>query len=106
MDGPTLFDGWPGGMARATDPDTSHDAAREHVASGRNTAQRAAVLAAVRASPGLTSDELAAWMGISRFIPARRLPELERAGLLRRGPARLSRVGGRRGITWFAGGER
>lgn len=101
MDGPTLFDGYTGGMARRTDPATSHEAARAHVASGATVKQRTAVLAAVRAAPGLTSDELAAEMGVSRYLTARRCPELERLGLIQRGPARLSRIGRRIGITWF-----
>lgn len=88
-------------MARATDPDTSHEAAAEVTASGVAHAQRAAVLEAVRRQPGGTSDELADAMGASRYTPARRLIELERAGLVARGGARPSKLTGRNGLTWW-----
>ncbi len=97
---PSLFDGFADLMARRTDPETSHAAAAGHVASGANAAQRAACLR-VMSHVGMTSDEIAAAAGIERHASARRLPELERAGLVSRGPARLSRVGGRSGVTWY-----
>ena len=59
------------------------------------------MLAGVRGHPGLTSDELAEAVGMQRHQPARRLPELERMGLVRKGEARPSRLSGRRGVTWF-----
>lgn len=88
-------------MSRATDPDTSHEAAAGHVASGANELQRAAVLAALVERPGMTSDEVAWAARMGRHAAARRLPELERAGLVVRGAARVSAVGGRRGLTWY-----
>jgi predicted ArsR family transcriptional regulator len=87
-------------MARASDPESSHAAAAEHLASGANAAQRAACLAVMRTDSGLTSDEIAEAAGLERHAAARRLPELERDGLVRRGPIRLSMVGGRSGVTW------
>jgi hypothetical protein len=86
-------------MARATDPATSHAAAAQHVASGANAAQRAACLA-VMGGAWMTSDEIAEAAGIERHAAARRLPELARDGLVERGPAKLSTVGGRKGVTW------
>lgn len=98
----TLFDGpEPRELARRSDPGTSHEAAAEHVASGNNAAQRLAVLQWVRFAPGRTSDELAHLMGVSRHVTGRRLPDLERQGLVRRGEPRVSKVGGRRGLTWW-----
>lgn len=97
-DGPAAS---PQRMARRTDPETSHAAAAEHVASGANAAQRAACLRVMSPDVGMTSDEIAAAAGIERHASARRLPELERDGLVVRGPARLSQVGGRVGVTWL-----
>lgn len=89
-------------MARTTDDATSHAAAEEVTASGIAADQRRRVLAAVVAQPGLTSDEIAQAAGMQRHQPARRLSELERLGLVRRGEARPSRVTGRAGLTWYA----
>lgn len=48
----------------------------------------------------LYEGDAAAAAGLDRYAAARRLPELERDGLVRRGPARRSRVGGRPGVVW------
>lgn len=88
-------------MSRSTDPVTSHEAAEEHVTSGANATQRRIVLEILRLLDGSTSDELAEAMKISRYIPARRLPELERSNLVKRGEPRKSKVTGRRGVTWW-----
>lgn len=93
---PNLFD-----MYGAGDPDTSREAAAGNLASGANDAQRAAVLAALKKTPGMTSDEIAVAAGIDRHAAGRRCPELERAGLIRRGEPRVSTVGGKRGVTWW-----
>ena len=86
-------------LSRATDPVTSKEAAEEHVESGRNETQRGVVLDILALMDGSTSDELAEAMKISRYIPARRLPELERDGKVRRGEPRKSTVTGRRSLT-------
>ena len=111
MTQPTLFDPEPlspslpdatpprSRMARASDPQTSHDAAAQHVASGANAAQRMACLRVMNRT-WMTSDEVAELAGIERHAAARRLPELARVGLVERGPAKVSTVGGRRGVTW------
>jgi hypothetical protein len=88
-------------LARASDPASSHAAAAEVVASGAAAAQRARVLRALVAEPGLTSDEIAAATGMERHQPARRCPELETLGLIRRGEIRPSRLTGRGGVTWY-----
>ncbi len=101
----TLFDDKPhprNPIARATDPETSHRAAAEVTRSGRRDAQAASVLEAVQIGPGFTSAELAtAGAPFDRYVAARRLPELERLGKVRRGPARACRVTGRLALTWW-----
>jgi CRP-like cAMP-binding protein len=92
---------------RRYDPETSHQAAREITASGLRATQARKVLAAVAAHPGRTSAELAELAGLSRYTTARRLPELEAHGLVRRGPARRSvtsdpATDGALGLTWWA----
>jgi hypothetical protein len=63
------------------------------------------VLEAVRAWPGLTSAELAPLAGLERHEAARRLPEVEARGWIRRGEMKMQVVegGGRRavGVTWW-----
>ena len=100
----TLFDTEPATdarpLARASDPATSHAAAREiagHVGALQEWAARC-----VRLAPGLTQRELGA-----RFCPedlrkiGRRLAECARLGMLRRGPARKCTITGRMAETWW-----
>lgn len=70
--------------AATRDPLSSHAAADAMERSGRLWRQLDRVLAAVRATPGLSSGELAARHGLDRHMVARRLPDAERAGLVRR----------------------
>lgn len=70
--------------ARRTDHDSSHAAADRAERSGAIEAQMNRVLAAVRAHPGSTSAQLSALAGIDRHTVARRLPDLERRGLVTR----------------------
>lgn len=108
----TLFDYLPPlappieARAAHADPATSHEAADRMTRSGRAAANAAAVLALVRANPGLTSRELselpACPAGIDRWECARRLPDLERHGRVRKGPARACRSSGTRAVTWWA----
>jgi hypothetical protein len=96
-----LFDARP--KARRTDPVTSHEAAEFAEASGTIGHQQEIVEALVRKHPGNTSAELA-WSedakGLDRYAIARRLPELERLGLVRKGEARICSESGRRAVTW------
>lgn len=82
------LDEWPCGTrparARRTDPDSSHAAADRAEKSGGIGAQALATFVAVRAYPGLTSKQLAETCPLDRYQIARRLPELERRGLIRR----------------------
>ncbi len=90
--------------ARTSDPGTSHEAAHDAAATGLITSQQEAVLQVVKASPGLTSGEIGSRVDLgdgSRYAAARRLPELERKKLIRRGSARACSVSGRKGVTWW-----
>ena len=86
--------------ARRTDPESSHLAAEQHTRSGRRASQQDQAHAAVRAAPGRTSAELAAATGIDRYLLARRLPECETAGRVRRSTMRICTVTGRLATTW------
>lgn len=88
--------------SRATDPATSHEAERDITASGARAQMAATALRLVREHPGLTSNELEALVGVSDGRIRKRLVELEREGLVRRGEARVSRVSGKRNQTWYA----
>lgn len=87
-------------MARRTDPAPSHAAARHMIDSGKLTDQQQKAFDLVKRFPGCTSDELAEKGDIDRYQLARRLPELERDGLVWKGDERVSTVGGRMGCTW------
>lgn len=89
-------------MARATDPQTSHAAAQRVLESGRWRSQRDAFTLLVRSLPGLTSAELARASGRwDRYVAARRLPELEADGVIRRGDARKCTAHGTDAVTWW-----
>ena len=80
--------------ARRTDPASSHAAADQAEADGTVATHALIALGAVRRLPGFTSKRLADACELDRYQLARRLPELERRGLVRR----VSDVGGER---WF-----
>ncbi|MFQ5506958.1 MAG: hypothetical protein ACE5F1_19475, partial [Planctomycetota bacterium] len=91
--------------ARTTDPGTSHEAARHLKQGGQLTAQAQATLEALRewlelwGSPP-TSHELAGTDLKLRYLYARRLPDLEAAGLVVRDSSRTCRITSRRAMTW------
>lgn len=87
--------------ARATDPATSFDAAREVERSGKALAQRDICLARVRVRPGLTAAEIAEDTAQERHVPSRRLPELRARGRVVNGPARICTVMGSMSLTWY-----
>ncbi len=97
-----LFDA--ANKSRRTDPDTSRIAADQAERSGLIGRQQHEVLALVRSHPGRTSAELGQLLGgqDARFIVARRLPELERLGVVRRGDKRVCHAHGTMAGTWFA----
>lgn len=98
MTQPDLFTHHP--RARRRDPSTSHLAALEVTESGRASEQAAVVLDVVSRYPGLCSVEMTGYCDLERHQIARRLPELERDGLVRKGAPRTP-LGGRPGVTWY-----
>jgi len=87
--------------ARNTDPITSHMAALEITARGTRGRQQRLVLRIVIANPGKTSRELSDICALDRYQVARRLPELEAAGVIEKGPIRRCTIGGRHSVTWW-----
>ena len=87
--------------ARATDPNASHDAAEHMTATGRRAYQQTVSAAAVLRHPGLTSNELSKRAKLDRYMLARRLPECETGGAVKRGPERRCSVSGRLACTWW-----
>lgn len=91
--------------ARNTDPSSSHDAADFIEASGRRAAQQALAAKAVEQYPGLTSLELSRRARMDRYMLARRLPECEKLGTVRRGQIRTCTASGRSACVWFPPGH-
>lgn len=91
--------------ARNTDPDTSHDAAAHVTASGARARQQAIAVKAVEQYPGLTSLEIAGRARMCRYMLARRLPECEEGGAVRRGQERRCSVSNRMAVTWWPAGS-
>lgn len=69
-------------LARRTDPETSHAAARSMVEEAG--VQRERILERLRDSQGLTNDEIDAIFGWRTGTASRRVVELVRAGLVER----------------------
>ncbi len=95
-------------LAHRGDPQTSYEAAEHLTRSGRLGAQQRAVLEALHQCDGATHAELGAFMGLHWLTPARRLPELERAGFVRKGEPRICTIKGSKCCTWWIaeGGDR
>lgn len=96
----TLKDTPKPGNARATDPASSHLAAAEVVASGQVSRNVARVVEGLMANPGATARELAGLIGMDRTEASRRTSDAEEKGLIRKGPLRLCKAGGRMSVTW------
>lgn len=81
-----MFDADPPRFARARriDPRSSHEAAGRVERTGSAKRQAGRVLAAFHRFPMATTGELAEYAHLNRVMVARRAPELERAGLLKR----------------------
>lgn len=84
---------------RATDPDTSREAAR-------NTTRSAAthtlqILWEIRRQPGQTSAELAVAVELERHEGARRCSDLAQRGLVVKGESRTCKVGLTKMMTWW-----
>lgn len=97
-----LTDGKPGGLplSRPGDPEPSHNAADAITRHLQDRQRR--VLALVFASPGRTTSELTAHYEYRdpRMI-GRRLPELERMGLVFRGEPRKCEITGHSAAVWY-----
>lgn len=87
-------------VARHTDPETSRLAAEHVTKTGARSDQQNKAAEAVRQFPDCTSFELAMRTGIDRYTLARRLPECETAGRVRKGPIRTCTVTGRKAHEW------
>lgn len=85
-------------LARKCDPVTSKLAGSQLVTSGECSRLETAALELVKQHPGSTASELNALAG---WQVHKRLVALERAGKIRRGPARESRVSKRLNDTWM-----
>ena len=86
-------------LARATDPDTSHEAA-EWIMQRLGGLHKWAYKI-VSKYPGGTSSEMSVAAGeVTNHRLSRRLGELEKMGLVVRGDARVCRVTGRKAATW------
>jgi len=88
-------------LSRRGDPITSALAARKVCRSGKLGKQKRDVLKALQANNGSTSGEVSAKIGNDRYVASRRLPDLERDGLVARGPARKCTVVGSMCLTWW-----
>lgn len=88
-------------VAAKSDPGTSHEAAQAITRSGRREGQLMGVLALIKKHPLSTSLELSRY-GFDRYVTARRLPELAKAGLVMRRKVRECTVGKRPATTWEA----
>jgi CRP-like cAMP-binding protein len=87
--------------SRATDPDTSKEAARDVEVSGAAGRQREVCLRALGMQDGATAAEVALLAGLERHAASRRLPELRDAGLVSCGDPRTCSATGRRCMTWW-----
>lgn len=87
--------------SRLTDPISSEEAAKQHLMDKRMETQCLKVLDLVLRYPGKTSLELADISGMDRYIVARRLPQLEHGGMVRKGEIRQCTVGHRNAVTWW-----
>jgi hypothetical protein len=86
---------------RNADPASSFEAAERLHRTGLSGKQRLAVYHALREHQGATSKELAKFMDVDRYTPARRLKELEDTGWVCRGRRRKCRVSGVESLTWW-----
>lgn len=91
---------------RSTDRAASHIAAHSIVKDGSRSKWKQVCLEAVKAYPGLTSRELAARSGIDNETMHKRLPDLERDGLVVYSETlRRCAVSGKVAGTWRAACE-
>lgn len=92
-------------LARRNDPETSHEAARRHVESGRLREAQARVLRSVSEHGGSTYAEISVYAGLELPEAARRLPELEGRGFVHAIGKRVCRIKGTECRLWYATGK-
>ena len=86
-------------LARETDPVTSHEAAAEVVASGRQRTHAAVVLELVRAHPGQTAGKYGELSTYGHHEAQRRLSDLKREGQVVQG--KRADWNGHSQVTWW-----
>ena len=90
-------------ISAKADPRTSKEAEGAITSSGLREGQCLGVLALVRKFPDSTSLELSVkGRTYDRYIIARRLPELERGGLIAKSGVKVCGVSGKKATTWKA----
>lgn len=89
------------GLARSKDPNSSHAAAADLIATGKLLDQQSRAAAAVKRHPGQSSLHLATLTGLDRHMLGRRLPELARQGTIWRGPAAPCGTTHKSACTWW-----
>ena len=94
-----LFDQIP--SSHATDPITSLIAEDRVNRTGVRGKQCRQVFEALQRNPGSTSAELAYLMDVDRVMPARRLPDLEKLGFVKKGDIRHCAATGSQCVTWW-----
>ncbi len=88
-------------MYRALDPETSKIAADAMKASGLDSVQKQEILEILIGQRScMTARELDVALEAERYTASKRLPELERAGLIQRVGNRPCSVTGRKATTW------
>ena len=84
--------------SRSTDPETSHRAERQITSSGKRQTLTAICREAIQNYPGRTAGEIGEITKVDGIW--KRLPELERKGLILRGNSRVYLGTGRNQATW------
>lgn len=100
----SLFDDPPKVVARARrdNPQTSHEAAAQVERSGKATSHRNILANFVKEHPGLTNGELSRELPeIGLYAISKRMGEIARMGLIRRGESRVCSVNGTSMTTWW-----
>lgn len=91
-------------LARGTDPQTSHEAAEKLIQTGTASNQRNACLAVLQQEDGLTSAEVGQRLGggyNARYVAGRRLPDLEKLKLVKKGTIRVCQANQTKAVTWW-----
>lgn len=88
-------------LSHRGDPVTSYEAAEQFRRSGKRAYHWWIILEGMKQCNGGTHSEIAAATPLDWLQVARRLSELERAGLVRKGEPRICTIKGSRCVTWW-----